>query len=317
VRVIVVSNTVLHSAHTFAFPVAALSLCLGAAVACSSAPSALFSTSGVVNAEQPAAGGSGSAGAELTSGGAAGGTTGHGGSSSTSNAGRGAGGDPATGGETDAAGSPAGGAPAAGAPAAGAPSAGGTAGAGTVNAPSVCDAKLVVPGALIADFEDSVATWSGYVGDNPLAVESTQPGADMTEHALRFKGGKASTSGVFHLMPCSDVSAFDGVQFWAKGKGGDMVRFLAVIPGTDPTPGVGDCDSNAGKCSDHPGKLFTFGPEWGLYRASFAELKQYGWGIKASFNSVLNAVLWINDGPVDDFDFAIDEVALYKAATTQ
>ena len=112
-----------------------------------------------------------------------------------------------------------------------------------------------------------------------------------------------------------DPARFDGVQFWAKGKDGDMVRFLAVIPGTDPTPGVGDCDSNAGKCSDHPGKLFTFGPEWGLYRASFAELKQYGWGIKASFNSVINAVLWINDGPVDDFDFSIDEVTLYKAAT--
>jgi hypothetical protein len=186
-----------------------------------------------------------------------------------------------------------------------------------VNAPSVCDGKLVVPGSMIADFEDGVAGWSGYIGGDPLSVESTQPGADMTDRALRFKGGKADTSGVFHLTPCSDVSAFDGVQFWAKGKGGDMVRFLAVIPATDPTPGVGDCDPNAGKCSDHPGKLFTFGPDWELYQASFAELKQYGWGIKASFNSVLNAVLWINDGPVDGFDFSIDQVALYKAATKQ
>jgi hypothetical protein len=32
---------------------------------------------------------------------------------------------------------------------------------------------------------------------------------------------------------------------------------------------------------------------------------------------VINAVLWINDGPVNDFDFSIDEVSFYNAATTQ
>jgi hypothetical protein len=312
-RVIVICKPVLFSTHKFAYPVAMLSLCLGAAAGCSSAPGALFSTSGVLNAELPAGGGS--AGADLTaSSGAAGGATSHGGASNVGHGGSGSGsgsgsGESAMGGELDAAGSPAAGGDA------GAPSFGG--GGGVVNSPSVCDGKLVVPGSLIADFEDGVAGWSGYIADDPLLPESLQPGADMTEHALRFKGGKAATSGVFHLMPCSDVSDFDGVQFWAKGKGGDLVRFLAVIPATDPTPGVGDCDPNAGKCSDHPGKLFTFSADWQLYSASFAELKQYGWGIKASFDSVINAVLWINDGPVDDFDFALDQVSLYKAATPQ
>ncbi len=311
-RVIVVCKPVLFSTHRFAVPVAMLSLCLGAVAGCSSAPSALFSTSGVASAELPAGGG-GSSGADVASNGATGGTTNNGGATNhggASNVGHSGGESAAMGGELDAAGSPSG-----GTPAAGAPNSGGA--GGIVNPPSVCDGRLVVPDSLIADFEDGVAGWSGYIANNPLLPESLQPGADMTEHALRFKGGKASTSGVFHLMPCSDVSDFDGVQFWAKGKGGDQVRFLAVIPATDPTPGVGDCDPNAGKCSDHPGKLFTFGADWQLYHASFAELKQYGWGIKASFDSVINAVLWINDGPVDDFDFAIDEVSLYKAATAQ
>jgi hypothetical protein len=295
------------SAYPFVFPAATLAVCLGVVAGCGSTPGALFSTSGVTNAELPAGVGGGSAGAEVTNNGATGGATSQGGAS---NVGHGGAEPVAMGGEIDAAGSPA-----SGTPAAGAPSSGGA--GGIVHPPSVCDGQLVVPDLLIANFEDGVGGWTGYLGDNPLLPEISQPGADTTEHALRFKGGKASTSGVFHLLPCSDVSDFDGVQFWAKGKGGDMVRFLAVIPGTDPTPGVGDCDPNAGKCSDHPGKLFTFSASWQQYHASFAELKQYGWGIKASFDSVINAVLWINDGPVDNFDFAIDEVSLYKAATAQ
>ncbi|HEY3666286.1 MAG TPA: hypothetical protein VGL19_09810 [Polyangiaceae bacterium] len=254
--------------------------------------------------------GAGGSSPESDSGGTSGSAAGH-----VSASGASSGGAPASGGAVDSAGSAAGGAAAGGAPTAGAPAMGGM--AGGVSPPSACDAKLVVPDALIADFEGGVAGWSGYLGTNPLQLDTVQPGADMTDLALRFKGGKATTSGVFHLMPCSDVSDFDGVQFWAKGRGGDMVRFLAVIPATDPTAVIGDCDPKAGKCSDHPGKLFELGPDWELHQASFAELKQYGWGIKASFNSVINAVLWINDGPVNDFDFSIDEVSFYNAAKTQ
>ena len=187
------------------------------------------------------------------------------------------------------------------------------AGAGGAAPPSVCDSKLVVPDASIATFESGVAGWSAYVDSNPFGLDSSQPGAASSERALRFAGGKAKTSGVYHQIPCSNVSGFDGIQFWAKGKG-EQVRFLAVIPATDPNEGVGDCREPEQKCSDHPGMLFSFGDDWQLFRAPFAQLKQYGWGTKASFGSVLNAVLWINDGPVESFDFSIDEVTLYKTA---
>ncbi|HWZ89509.1 MAG TPA: hypothetical protein VNW92_11685, partial [Polyangiaceae bacterium] len=108
--------------------------------------------------------------------------------------------------------------------------------------------------------------------------------------------------------------AFDGISFWAKGTASNNVRFLAVIPATDPTKGIGDCNPASMTCSDHPGKLFTFSSDWQPYYAAWSELKQYGWGTKASLSNVINAVLWIDDGPVTDFDFSIDEVALYQGA---
>jgi hypothetical protein len=278
----------------------------------------LFSASGVSTAGSSAGGqrfasaGSESGGADIgtagsESGGAASSGADNGGASeragASNAAGDSAGGAATSGGATSAG--------AAGA-SAGAPS---VAGAGGSPEPSACDSQLVKPDALIADFEAGVAGWSGYLGDNPFGVESTQPGAAATAHALRFAGGKAKTSGFFRSLPCRDVSDFEGLQFWAKGKGGDLVRFLAVIPATDPTVGVGDCREPAMKCSDHPGKLFTFSKDWQLYQASWGELKQYGWGSKANFASVINAVLWINDGPVESFDFSIDEVTLYKNAS--
>lgn len=199
------------------------------------------------------------------------------------------------------------------------------AGAGGAPPPSVCDSKLAVPAASIATFESGVAGWAGYLDGVPFGLESSQPGAASTERALRFSGGNAMTSGFFHLLPCSDVSKFDGIEFWGKGRSkfkseaddnGGRVRFLAVIPATDPTPDIGDCREPDQKCSDHPGFLLSFGPEWQQFRVPFAGLKQYGWGTKARFASVINAVLWINDGPVDSFDISIDEIRLYKTASS-
>lgn len=290
-----------------ALPLAAVALTLAGLPACGSDVGSLFSSSEVL-AGSGAAGELGGAGRSDAEAGApaAGGAVAAGGADSVAGkAGH------ADGGTTDRGGSAAGGATNAG-------SAGtfGVAGAGGAPPPSVCDGKLVVPSASIATFESGVAGWLGYVDSNPFGLESSQPGAASSERALRFSGGNAKTSGFYHLIPCSDVSGFDGIQFWAKGKA-EPVRFLAVIPATDPNEGVGDCHEPDQKCSDHPGMLFTFGNDWQLFRAPFAQLKQYGWGTKASFGSVLNAVLWINDGPVEGFDFSIDEVSLYKSASNQ
>jgi hypothetical protein len=191
---------------------------------------------------------------------------------------------------------------------------GGMGGMGGAPALSACDGKLVMPPALIADFEQGVAGWYGYIGNTAAPVVSTDPGADNTAHAARFSGGMAKISGMYFPMPCRDVSQFDGISFWGRSETPSAVRFLAVIPKTDPTVGIGDCDAATMTCSDHPGKPFTFGPDWTLYHAAWSELKQLGFGAPATFDNVINAVLWINDGAVDHFDFSIDEVTFYTGA---
>ena len=224
-----------------------------------------------------------------------------------------------------AGGGSAGGAPSAGASSGGAPSGGessaggggdpsGNAGSGGAAAPSACDGKLVTPPALVADFEQGVAGWFGYIGNNPAPVVGTDPGAAMTQHAARFTGGAAKISGMYFQMPCRNVSDFDGISFWGRSEGMATVRFLAVIPKTDPTADIGDCNPALMTCSDHPGKPFDFGTEWTHYHAAWSELKQLGFGAKASFADVINALLWINDGQVQHFDFSIDEVTFYKGA---
>jgi hypothetical protein len=181
---------------------------------------------------------------------------------------------------------------------------------------SACDGKMMEPAALIADFEHGVTGWSSYTGNSGITlfggVTSTQPGAETTAFAASFTGGKADTSGMFHTLYCSDVSQFDGISFWAKGRDGAPVRFLAVIPATDPTAGFGDCDSASAVCSDHPGMPFTLSDQWQAYHVAWSDLAQYGWGTPAKFAGVLNAVLWINDGPVQQFELSIDQVELYK-----
>ena len=301
----------LHRGRSQRLLICALTLC-----GCGSDPGALFSA--------PAASvGLGSSGEQPIAGGGSSPDTGGGsGEGGTTLSGGGAGEALAGGGSSSgapSAGAPAAGAASAGAASAGAPSNAGSGGGGMAGAsnpnPSVCDGKTVKADALIADFEAGVLGWSGYLEGGPYAVLSAQPGAESTGHALRFVGAYATTSGFYHLLPCTDVSEFDGLQFWAKGKAGELVRFLAVVPGTDPAPIVGDCHEPPMKCSDHPGMQFKLSNEWKLYQAPWTELKQYGWGTKAGFYSVINAVLWINDGTVNNFDFSIDEVSLYKDAT--
>jgi hypothetical protein len=189
----------------------------------------------------------------------------------------------------------------------------------TQNAPkSACTGKIANASSKIADFEQGIGGWYGYVGASGSApvsawpVVASAPGADSTAFAATFSGGPAAVSGIGFELPCMNVAAFDGISFWAKGRGGDAVRFLAVVPGSDPTVGVGDCDPSAMKCSDHPGVLFTLTPDWEVYSVAWNDLKQAGWGSQATFADVINAVLWINDGPVTSFDFSIDQVLLYR-----
>ena len=54
--------------------------------------------------------------------------------------------------------------------------------------------------------------------------------------------------------------------------------------------------------------------EWKQYTVAWDELEQYGWGEPATFAGIANSLLWINDGPVESFEFAVDEVRLVGGA---
>lgn len=290
-------------------------------VACGSSPESFFSASGVV--EIPAAGTTGEAGEAGDSARAGSPSAGAAGSSAGSSSGGSAGSAGAQGGAQPIAGGGAGGGTGGTAPmggSAGALTAGGGGLTGGAGAPPVvvpgvaCKNKVVPAFANVGDFEQGVEGWGAYVNKDFGVVTSTAPGASLSQLAATFAGGFAEQSGMYHQMPCTDVSAFDGISFWAKGRGGDHVRFLAAIPGTQPITDGGDCDVNTKTCWDHPGKLFILTNQWQRYSASWKELDQLGWGSPASFGNVVSSVNWINDGTVASFEFSIDQVRLYKGS---
>jgi hypothetical protein len=94
-----------------------------------------------------------------------------------------------------------------------------------------------LPQALLADCEAGTKDWFAYTDDSTASVGAVHPGAADTEAAVGFKGGAAKSSGVGFVLFCDDVSTYVGISFWAKGKGGEHMRFLVAIPETDAVPG--------------------------------------------------------------------------------
>ena len=179
---------------------------------------------------------------------------------------------------------------------------------------SACFGHTQVPEALLANCETGMKGWFGYTGGSSTPVTELHPGAEDSITAADFHGGYAESAGMGISMFCDDVSSYDGVSFWAKGRGDDHVRFLVAVPGSDAKPGRGDCDPAQVKCNDHPGKALVLTDTWTKFTVTWDELAQYGWGEPAQFTGIANSVLWINDGTVDSFDFAIDDVTLVKTA---
>lgn len=177
-----------------------------------------------------------------------------------------------------------------------------------------CQNKLTKPAPSIGDFEQGVTGWGAYINNYIGIVQLSAPGAAQTEHAATFAGTFADQSGLYHELACSDVSGFDGISFWAKGKGGEHIRFLTAIPETQPVADGGDCDVSTKTCWDHPGKLFVLTNQWQRYTVGWSDLAQYGWGSPASFGHVINSLIWINDGYSASFEFSIDQVSLYKGS---
>ena len=271
-----------------------------------------------------AAGTSGSAGSATTTGAAgagagAAGSTGAGNSAGTAGAGAGtagstgAGNAPGTAGDTGTAGATAatgtGGAP---------PTTGKCADTGT--------RALTLDQGKIDDFEETAILpgWSSFNDVQPVSnafkIMQEAGGALMTGHFGHYMGTGAKTPvlggygvGTIYNMAidtmavppiyCVDVTAFDGVTFWAKAATmGAHVGVNFVVPETNMPDG--DCTT---ACFNHPQKLISLTTDWAQYHVTFAEaMGQTGAKVKGRIQEVLFL------SPDATWDFSIDELQLYK-----
>lgn len=212
---------------------------------------------------------------------------------------------------------------------------GGSASAGTgtggASSPSVCDGMtfaLPVGEAYIDNFETDTrfTGWYAFSDTTPPnmpAPERVMMGAVSTGyaghvHATGIKSSKAMGYGAgfgFGLVDpakgnCVDLSAFDGISFWAKGTAGadNTLKFQVVAPATQPADSmpVGDCPSSASACAfKHPAKTITLTADWSQVVIRFSELAP-----AAAYTGKVLGFNMITDGP--DYDVEIDEVTFFS-----
>ena len=209
---------------------------------------------------------------------------------------------------------------------------------GSSGTPSVCDGAgtkvLAAADAFIDDFEEAAILpgWSSFndVQPTPNAIKITQVagGAVSTGHSGKYSGtgAKIATAGGYGVgtvfneaidpgagILCVDITAFDGVSFWAKaGTDGAKISVNFVVPatnmaGTDDQGRVngGDCKT---KCFNHPHVALTLTPNWAQYTVKFADAA----GGSAKVGSVIQELAWLS--PDADWDFSIDEITFYKGS---
>jgi hypothetical protein len=201
---------------------------------------------------------------------------------------------------------------------------------------SVCDGAgtraLTIDDAFIDDFEEATISpgWSSFndVKPTPNAIKILQVagGAATTAHSGKYSGTGATiaTAGGFGVgtvynvaiapaggIYCIDVSAFDGVAFWAKaGTAGAKISLNFVIPqtnqaGTDDQgrPNGGDCKAH---CFNHPKASVTLTTDWAQYTVKFADAS----GGSAKVTNLIQELAWLS--PDSDWDFSLDEISFYK-----
>ena len=217
--------------------------------------------------------------------------------------------------------------------AAGAAGAGGSAGTGGApdsGVSSVCSGAgtriLTLANARVDDFEDAVLSpaWSTFndVLPTPNAFKMIKEtaGAVGTANFGHYAGTGAKTPamggfgvGATYNMAidkvagiyCVDISAFDGVTFWARAvTTGSKVTVNFVVPETNAAPD-GDCVSG---CFLHPLKEITLTAQWAQYAVTFAEALPISG--TARVQNRLQIIGWLT--PDSNWDFSVDEIRLYK-----
>jgi hypothetical protein len=195
--------------------------------------------------------------------------------------------------------------------------------------------------AFIDDFEQPTGLLPGWYGFNDVmpTINSFQPtlvvgGAVGTAHALEYAGQGAvqpPTPGAFgvgltynlaidptHGIYCVDISAFQGVSFWAKagpgamtGMGMPTIWVNFVVPQTNQATSNdagmmtgGDCQTN---CYNHPRvQVGPLSPSWAHYTADFSAAK----GGTATVGSVIQELVFISLDA--NWDFLLDEISFYR-----
>lgn len=283
---------------------------------CISSLLAMFAAaaSGCSTGSSSPTGAAGSSGTAGNSTGAAGNNTGAAGNG-TGAAGNGTG----TAGSTGAAGSSA--------------AAGSSGAAGSSSGPSVCDGAgthvLTSADGKVDNFEGATLStgWSTFNDVTPMnsfLMMQVAGGALNTGHAGHYAGTGAKTTmmGGFGVgaiyneaidttagIYCVDISAFDGITFWAKAAmAGSKIDVNFVVPETnmvaaDPTLGGGDCLKS---CYNHPRKTITLTADWAQYSVAFADAA----GGSAKVTTRIQELGWLS--PDANWDFSLDEIQLYK-----
>jgi hypothetical protein len=218
----------------------------------------------------------------------------------------------------------------------------GTGGAGGSAGPSVCDGKgtriLTLADNKVDDFEGAMLLpgWSSFndtMPTNNFKLMQAPGGAAGTANGGHYAGMGAKTTtmmgfGVGMIFNtaidpmigqyCIDISAFDGVAFWAKAAV-DMskVGVNFVVPATNPKPdpahpelGGGDCVMPG--CYNHPAKTITLGTTWKQYSVPFADA--VGGGAGARVRNVIQMLGWLS--PDATWDFWVDEIQFYKGTAS-
>jgi hypothetical protein len=165
------------------------------------------------------------------------------------------------------------------------------------------------------------------MADNTINMLGIMPGAATTAHGGQYKGTGANLStkmgfgvgAIYNLVIdptagiyCADISAFDGVSFWAKTgiAAGSTVNVNFALPNTnaevmnsDGKEAGGDCKTG---CYNHPHKLVTLSADWMQYTVAFADAA----GGSAKVGHLVQLLGFLS--PDAAWDFSLDEIAFYK-----
>jgi hypothetical protein len=161
---------------------------------------------------------------------------------------------------------------------------------------------------------------------NSFSIQQAPGGAVATAHCGHYAGtgARTTTAGGFGVgtvynvaidpaakIYCIDISAFDGVSFWAKAKtAGSQIYLDFVLPETNMQsvdmmgrPNGGDCVTN---CYNHPRVVIALTAVWAPYAVTFSAAA----GGSAKVTNRIQELAWLS--PDSNWDFSIDEIAFYK-----